>query len=65
MSTGWTVRKSIPTGSEVPRTRPDRPGGPPSPQYMGIKSLPREYIGRCMSLTTYPLPPLVSGLKKE
>jgi hypothetical protein len=30
MSSGWTVRESIPTGSEVPRTRPERPGAHPA-----------------------------------
>jgi len=33
LAAGWTVRGSVPGGSEIFRTRPDRLWGPPSPLY--------------------------------
>ena len=33
LATGWVVRESNPGRSEIFRTRPDRPWGPPSPLY--------------------------------
>jgi len=38
--TGWMVRGSNPGGSEIFRTRPDRPWGPPSLLYSGYWVFP-------------------------
>jgi hypothetical protein len=38
--TGWTVRGSNPGRSEIFRTRPDRPWGPPSHLYNGYRVFP-------------------------
>ena len=37
LATGWTVRAANPGGSEVSRTCPDRPWGPPSLLYNGYR----------------------------
>jgi len=37
LATGWTVRGSNPGGSEIFRTRSDRPWGPPSLLYIGYR----------------------------
>jgi len=38
--TGWTARGSNPGGSEIFRTRPDRPWGPPNLLYNGYRVFP-------------------------
>jgi hypothetical protein len=38
--TGWTVWESNPGGSEIARTRPDRPRGPPSLLNNGYRDIP-------------------------
>jgi len=48
LATGWTVRGSNPGGSEIFRTCPDRPWGPPSLLYNGYRVFPegKERPGR-------------------
>jgi hypothetical protein len=40
LATGWTVRESYPGGSEIFRTRPDRPWGPLTLLYNGYRVFP-------------------------
>jgi hypothetical protein len=40
LATGWTVRGSNPGESEIFRTSPDRPWGPPSLLYNGYRVFP-------------------------
>ena len=40
LATGWTVRESNPRGSEIFRTCPDRPCGPPTLLYNGYRVFP-------------------------
>jgi hypothetical protein len=46
--TGWTVRESNPGGSEIFRTCPDRPWGPPNILYKCYRVFPggKERLGR-------------------
>jgi hypothetical protein len=48
LATGWTVRGSNPGGSEIFRTCPDWPWGPPSLLYNGYRVFPggRKRLGR-------------------
>ena len=52
--TGWTIRGSNPGGSEIFRTRPDRPWGPLSLLYNGYRVIPGGKGGRGVVLTTHP-----------
>jgi hypothetical protein len=44
-----------PGGSEIFRTRPDRPWSPPSLLYNGYRVFFRRQIGRGVIVTTHPL----------
>ena len=56
LATGWTVRGSNPGGSEIFRTRPHRPWGPPSLLYNGC----RVFLG-CKGAGAWRWPPTPSG----
>ena len=63
LATGWTIRGSNPGGSEIFRTCPDRPSGPPSLLYNGYRvfSEGKERPGRDAD----PSPPSSAVAKKE
>jgi len=63
LATGWTVRGSNPGGSEIFRTCPDRPWGPPSLLYNEYRLFPggKERPGRDAD----PSPPSSAVVKKE
>ena len=63
LATGWTVRWSNPGGSEIFRTCPNRPWGPPSLLYIGylVFSGSKEWPGRDAD----PSPPSSAVVKKD
>ena len=58
LATGWIVRESNPGGSEIFRTRPDRPWGPPSLLYNGYPVFPR---GKAAGGWCWPHTPIFSA----
>ena len=63
LATGWTVRGSNPSESEIFRTRPDRPWGPPSLLYNRYRVFPGVKNGQGVTLTPHPL--LVPSSRKS
>jgi len=59
----WTVRGSIPGGSDILRTCPDRPWGLPSSCTMGTGSIPGVKSERGVTPTPHPL--LVTWSRKS
>ena len=54
LSTGWTVRESNPSESDIFRTRPDRPWGPPSVLYNANRVLLGSRPASRLTLNTLP-----------
>jgi len=54
LSTGWTVRESNPSVSDIFRTRPERPWGPPSVLYNAYRVLLGGRAASRLTLNTLP-----------